>query len=298
MRYRKRSVFLRSGLGPRLDFHNPATWAVIGRQRLQGETRNDLIDQVSALVFSPDGRRLAVATGDRRIRLCDPVTGRQQTSFVAVDGPPVFGRDTRVQYSYGVESLAFSRDGGWLLSGGPEGTVRLWEVSTRREAQRFTGHEQHVTFVAFGPNGKTILSAGGDGGVYEWDLRPRAAPPVRSVWEDLASSDSAVGYRAAWALIEDADRAVATLRANLAPAVEPKPEELDRLISRLDAPRFADRETAVAELADLGPAVVPALAPRWRSNRRPKPASGCNASWHRRTDHRLRGSCAVCGRFR
>jgi len=39
-------------------------------------------------------------------------------------------------HPWGVDALAFSPDGRFVLSGGGEGTARLWEVDTGREIQR------------------------------------------------------------------------------------------------------------------------------------------------------------------
>ncbi|MBO0697073.1 MAG: PQQ-binding-like beta-propeller repeat protein, partial [Zavarzinella sp.] len=244
---------------PALVFLDPATGAERGRAKLAGEPRDLGINEIIAVAFSPDGRRLAVATGDGRIRLCDPATGAEQTAFQAVDLPPEAALDRRFRSSHGVEALAFSADGRWLLAGDPSGTVRLWEVDTRQEARRFTGHDRWASFVAFGPNGTTALSAGNDGSAYLWDLKPPALSADRSAWDDLAAADAAVGYRAVWALIDDPGGTVKTLRAKLPAAIEPKPEELARLIARLDADDFATREAAAKALTDLGPLAVPAL---------------------------------------
>jgi WD40 repeat protein len=244
---------------PALVFLDPATGAERSRAKLAGEPRDRGINQVIATAFSPDGRWLAVATGDGRIRLCDPETGVERTAFLAMDPLSRAGLDPRVRSSYGVEALAFSADGKWLLAGEPTGTVRLWEVDTRQEAQRFAGHDRCAAFVAFGPDGRTALSAGHDGGAYQWNLGLTAPPTARPAWDDLASPDAAVGYRAAWALIADPAGAVSTLRAKLPPAAEPKAEELARLIARLDSDEFATREAATRALTNLGPLAAPAL---------------------------------------
>ena len=80
-----------------------------------------------------------------------------------------------IGHTASVWCVAFSPDGSRLLSGGKDGTVRLWETQTARELHQFTGHEDLVTCVAFGPNGRWAMSAGYDQQVIRWDLEKGAA---------------------------------------------------------------------------------------------------------------------------
>ncbi|HJZ93114.1 MAG TPA: hypothetical protein VKE40_19715 [Gemmataceae bacterium] len=244
---------------PGLVFLDPKTGSAQRRVKWPRESRDPLADRITAIAFAPDGRRLAVATDDGRFHLCDPATGEELAPFPPADPLAKPGTRGSIRVSAGVEAMAFSPDGGWLAAAGAGGGIRLWEVATRREAHRVAGHERAVTFVAFGPGGKTLLSAGDEGTVFQWDLRPPALPRDRSAWDDLAADDPAVAYRAVWALADDKAGAVRTLRAKLPPVAGPTPEELTRLIDRLNVDQFAAREAAMRALADLGPLAVPAL---------------------------------------
>src|SRR5947207_8676900 len=66
--------------------------------------------------------------------------------------------------------VAFAPDGNTLVTGGEDGTVRLWDLSTRKERATMTGHTQKVRDVAFSPDGKLIASASLDGSVRLWDV--------------------------------------------------------------------------------------------------------------------------------
>ncbi len=77
-----------------------------------------------------------------------------------------------------VWSVAFSPQGDRIVSGGQDGTVRLWQLDGTPAAAPFKGHEGYVLSVAFSPQGDRIVSGGLDGTVRLWRLdgTPAAAP--------------------------------------------------------------------------------------------------------------------------
>jgi hypothetical protein len=63
-----------------------------------------------------------------------------------------------------------SSNGRQMLSGGMDGSVRLWDTDSGEELCRCSGHRSMVDCVAFSPDGRRALSGSDDGTVRLWDL--------------------------------------------------------------------------------------------------------------------------------
>ncbi|NQT14061.1 MAG: WD40 repeat domain-containing protein [Planctomycetes bacterium] len=100
------------------------------------------------VAFSPDGRLVASAGGDKNIVLWDVATGRL--------------RRTLTGHTDQVRSVAFSPDGRLLASASTDKTAKLWDIPTGRLRRTLQGHTDIVLSVAFSPNGKQLVSGGAD----------------------------------------------------------------------------------------------------------------------------------------
>jgi WD40 repeat protein len=70
-----------------------------------------------------------------------------------------------------VRSVAVTPDGAGIVSGGHDGTVRVWDLATGAPlGEPLTGHTGPVYCVAVTPDGTRIVSGGGDRTVRVWDL--------------------------------------------------------------------------------------------------------------------------------
>jgi WD40 repeat protein len=119
--------------------------------------------RVNGLAFSPDGKRLASASGGRREQ------GKELPGEVKVWDAQT-GQELRTIKGAG-DSVAFSPDGKRLASGSLDRTVKVWDAQTGQELLAFKGHTSTVGSVAFSPDGKRLASAGAGGAVKMWDAQ-------------------------------------------------------------------------------------------------------------------------------
>lgn len=73
-----------------------------------------------------------------------------------------------------ITSVGLSPDGKRVLTGGADGTARLWDAHTGQMVRSFAGHTARVAAVAFSPDGKYVLTGSDDTTARIWDPRPGA----------------------------------------------------------------------------------------------------------------------------
>ena len=148
-----------------------------------------------AASFSPDGRTVVTASGDKTARLWDAASGKELR---------------RLTHEEAVTAASFSPDGRMVVTASDDKTVRLWDASKRRrtaatvasasgacgvvqprrprrrhrqrgrdrarlwdtqsgeELQRLT-HEGRVWAASFSPDGRTVVTASEDRTARLWD---------------------------------------------------------------------------------------------------------------------------------
>jgi WD40 repeat protein/tetratricopeptide (TPR) repeat protein len=241
-------------------------------------------DIVASLAFSPDGQTLAVGTHRDWNRqfgavLWD-VAARRQIGMVPTDGPPrlTFSPDGRtlfvasagavrsrdvasgrpgdpLSHPRGPTSAAVSPDSRTLLTGGSDGTARLWDADTSRPrpGAAMPHPTGAVTHLAFSPDGRLAAIGYDDHTARLWDLetcRP-LGPPVagRFAVIGLAFLPDGSGW-----VLTTADGHTRTL-----PTPAPTSADMDMIARELEA------RTGLR--LDDGPALVTLDKATWRAAR-------------------------------
>ncbi len=142
--------------------------------RIDDLDKSGHLDGLRDLRFSPDGKLLAAADVDFRVRLIDVQTGAVRQALAG---------HTEV-----ILGLAFSPDSRWLATAGFDGTARIWDVQTGKEIRTLQGNKGQVWRIDFSPDGRFLATGGivvadgaGSGEVILWDAhsgQPRRTLPV------------------------------------------------------------------------------------------------------------------------
>jgi len=129
-----------------------------GREARQAKLSNDRAESVQ-LAFGPDGRLFAAGVVNKRLKLWDLSTKKDQTL---------------TQTSKDFSVLKFSRDGR-LLALSENYVVKIWDVATGRELTQIKVPNSGVftaqadAFIAFSEDGKRIATGGFDTDTIVWE---------------------------------------------------------------------------------------------------------------------------------
>ncbi len=149
----------------------------------------------SALVFSPDGKKLVSGSGGGQVEMWDVETGAALTSLTEQNRrEPIaslsfssngillaIGSNKRIrvmggskptllrEIDGGVETLVFAPDSTVLVTGLRNGGIELWDVESGDKLTTLDGHSEPVGTLVFSPDRKTLVSTGQDGTILVWD---------------------------------------------------------------------------------------------------------------------------------
>ncbi|MBP3955593.1 hypothetical protein J8F10_09895 [Gemmata sp. G18] len=210
--------------------------------------------QRAAIAFSPDGKLIAAASQ------------AQVPVFNTADGSEVFKADRYSEDGYAHHAV-FSPDSKLLMFGssGPAGRVEVWELATRGLVRSFTTGYGGISRLVVFPDGKRAASAGAEEAVTVWDLTFRSAKPaptadqLRTAWNDLESSDAAVGYPATKLLGSAGDSGTTAIARGAKEALATQ-QKIKNWVEELGSETLAVREVAAKELLERGTRAMPTVA--------------------------------------
>lgn len=110
---------------------------------------------VNHLQFSPDGRYLASASFDKKVKLWNGKSG----DFIS----------TMTGHVGAVYQVAWSPDSRYLVSASKDSTAKLWEIpSGKRARETLPGHADEVYALDWAPNGASVATGSKDRTIKIW----------------------------------------------------------------------------------------------------------------------------------
>jgi RNA polymerase sigma factor (sigma-70 family) len=237
-------------------------------------------NQFSSAAFTPDGEAIVLsgtvpgqpsqpagaAPPANAVVLFDPIQGKVFTPFAA----PSPQAQMRYAANLAMAPTGYQFAVAEVFRG--DYAITVYETASGAIRRQLRGHRNLVSQLAFTPDGQRLISASRDGTGLVWDVappRPEATVALSEVdrrrcWNALAAADDAAAYRALGELAADSVGTVAFLKANLKPKPAPSDAEIDRLIERLDAADFAERDAASKELHRFGTLAIARVRDRLR----------------------------------
>lgn len=86
-----------------------------------------------------------------------------------------------------INCIAVTPDERFVISGGEEKRVRVWNLVALREEACLAGHQSYIQCLDVSPDGRTCLSGGKDGAVMVWDLSTCTLRAMRHDHFDLVN---------------------------------------------------------------------------------------------------------------
>lgn len=124
-------------------------------------------DALTSLAVTNDGQKIVAGGVDRILRVW-PInppapTANQAASPAAADEEPLQVQPAlTIEHPAAIRSVSISADNLKLVSGSDDSIVRVWDLTSGRQLQRFEAHSDVVNSVVFAADNKTVLSAAGD----------------------------------------------------------------------------------------------------------------------------------------
>ncbi len=111
---------------------------------------------VTAVAWSPDGKKIASASADTNVQVWNMASGSNILTYRG--------------HSSKVNTVVWSPNGSRIASASDDRTVQIWDATTAETIFTYQGHTKEVSSIAWSPNGSRIASAGYDATVHVWNV--------------------------------------------------------------------------------------------------------------------------------
>jgi WD40 repeat protein len=114
-------------------------------------------------VFSPNSKSIALADADGKAGIFDARTGKLRRWLHRRGQEPAhpLGR---------VNSIGWSPDGRFIVTGGSDSQIHVWNAATGRYLRTLWAHAGPVNSVAFAPDADRVVTTGADRMAYVWTI--------------------------------------------------------------------------------------------------------------------------------
>ncbi|MFN3192624.1 MAG: c-type cytochrome domain-containing protein [Aureliella sp.] len=146
-----------AGIGGEIGIVNLETGDII--DRFQGHR-----DTVYCASLSPNGKRLASGSYDRRILIWNVESGEVVAELKGHNGA--------------IYDLDFDPSGTLLATASADQTVKLWNVETGQRLDTLGQPEGEMLAVRFGPQGNAVFASGADRQIRKWKIVSRTEPGI------------------------------------------------------------------------------------------------------------------------
>jgi len=100
------------------------------------------------------------------------------------------GKQIGNDWGDGGMTIALSPDGQKVVSGGPNGGLKLWDTNTSEVIAEWTGHTTYVTSVCWSQDGGRVTSGSNDGTARVWDMK--SGQTVLAIETGLSEVEAAI----------------------------------------------------------------------------------------------------------